>query len=205
MSPNPGFDTLKRRFREYAETFADSPETLPVPMQLKIDHTFDVCAITEFITEREMPFQSPRAKYLALLTALFHDVSRFRQFRDYHTFQDADSFDHGKVSAEILEQEFRIPDLTGQEMRIVSTAVRHHNAKILPDGLPPEVLPFARLIRDADKLSIVKIVNAYFALPPEQQDPAVRIGTEDTQGFSEKLAEDAIRGIQIAHADMRNV
>lgn len=195
----------KDRFRDYALSFAPSPEQVPSAIQLKLEHTFDVCSITDIITEREQAFTAERAKYLASLAAFFHDVSRFRQYRDYHTFRDAESFDHGAVSAEIFEREFHVEGLTPQEIRLVSTAIRHHNKRTLPQDIRQDTLPYAQIVRDADKLSILKIVNAYFALPAEQQDPAVKSGTEDTPGFTEKLVHDAIGGIQIAHADMRNL
>ena len=47
-----------------------------------------------------------RGRYLARLAALFHDVSRFKQYREFQTFRDADSFDHGEMSAEIFLHDF---------------------------------------------------------------------------------------------------
>ena len=44
---------LKEQFRSYALSFADTPENVPQAIQLKIEHTCDVCAISDRIAERE--------------------------------------------------------------------------------------------------------------------------------------------------------
>lgn len=202
---NADFDVLKNRFREYAVSFADSPDKVPQAMQLKIGHTFDVCSITDYITEKEHAAFDVRGRYLARLAALFHDVSRFKQYKEFQTFRDADSFDHGEMSAEIFLRDFPMENLTQEERDLVATAIRFHNRRVLPPGIPPEVLPFAELTRDADKLSIIKIINNFLATPAEYQEAAVKIGMEETPGFTEELARAAIAGKQIAHSDMRNL
>ena len=105
---NADFDALKNRFREYAVSFADSPGKVPQAMQLKIGHTFDVCSITDYITEKERSVFDARGRYLARLAALFHDVSRFKQYKEFQTFRDADSFDHGEMSAENFKKKISI-------------------------------------------------------------------------------------------------
>ncbi len=202
---NADFDVLKNRFREYAVSFADSPDKVPQAMQLKIGHTFDVCSIADYITERECSVFDARGRHLARLAALFHDVSRFKQYREFQTFRDADSFDHGEMSAEIFLRDFSAKNLARHEIVLIAAAVRFHNKRLLPQNLPPEILPFAKLVRDADKLSIIKIINNYLATPAEYQEAAVRIGMEETPGFTEELARAAIAGEQIAHSDMRNL
>ncbi len=196
---------LKEQFRSYALSFADAPENVPQAIQLKIAHTFDVCAISDRIAEREGGVFSGRGRFLAFLCALFHDVSRFRQYREFRTFRDADSFDHGEVSAEIFLQKFPLEGLSRAETELVATAVRHHNKRVLPPDIPGEFLPFAKLVRDADKLSIIRIINNFLATPEEYQEAAVKIGMEETPGFTKALAQAAIDGGQIAHASMHNL
>ena len=201
----PDFPALKERFRSYALSFADTPENVPQAIRLKIDHTFDVCSITDWIADREGGVFRGRGRTLALLGALFHDVSRFRQYREFRTFRDADSFDHGEISAEIFLGDFPLEELSPPETGLVAAAIRHHNKRVLPANLPEEVQPFAKLLRDADKLSIIRIIDEYLATPEEYQEAAVRIGMEETPGFTRELAQTAIDGGQIAHGAMRNL
>lgn len=198
-------DALKNCFRSYALSFAESPEKVPQAIRLKIGHTFDVCSIATHIAARESAVFGERGRYLAELAALFHDVSRFRQYRDFKTFRDAESFDHGCVSAEIFRNEFPVEGLSEEEKKWISAAVEVHNKRTLPADLASEILPFAEIVRDADKISIIKIINDFLAAPEEYQDAVVKIGMEESPGFTEQIARDAIAGKQIAHSSMRNL
>ena len=199
------FQILRDRFRNYALSFADNSEKVPQAILLKIEHTFDVCSISARIAEKEGGVFCGRGKTLALLAALFHDVSRFRQYREFRTFRDADSFDHGKISAEIFLERFPLKELSSSETELIATAIRHHNKRVLPPDLPEEILPFAKLVRDADKLSIIRIINHFLATPEQYQETAVKIGMVETPGFTKELAQAAIDGYQIAHGTMRNL
>ena len=42
---------------------------------------------------------------LATLIGLLHDIARFEQYKQYHTFKDAESIDHGDLGVEILNKD----------------------------------------------------------------------------------------------------
>ncbi|OQA80228.1 MAG: hypothetical protein BWY31_04060 [Lentisphaerae bacterium ADurb.Bin242] len=195
---------LELRFREYARSFAPPGEEPPRPNTLKLEHTFDVCALMDRIICGE-PVFAPEQYFPAWLCALFHDVSRFEQYRDYRTFRDDKSFDHGKRSAEIFLRDFAVPGLPAEERRRVASAVEFHNKPKLPDSLAPEILPLARAVRDADKLSIMKLLNRHFKRPLFSREEAVNLGMPDTPGFTEELAAIALRGEPVKHSMMKNV
>ena len=94
------FAVFERRFRDYADTFRNADGSLDFPIRCKIDHTFDVCRTTEDVCRREG--MTDAETHVFLLCALFHDLSRFEQFRKFRTFRDADSFDHGDRSEELM-------------------------------------------------------------------------------------------------------
>jgi hypothetical protein len=96
---------------------------------------------------------------LAGLIARFHDLARFEQFTRYRTFKDKDSKDHGDWGGELFEELNPLPGLMGEDRRILLSAIRYHNKKSIPDGLTEREGQHCRLIRDADKIDIYRVVT----------------------------------------------
>ncbi|OQY33250.1 MAG: hypothetical protein B6241_08240 [Spirochaetaceae bacterium 4572_59] len=96
---------------------------------------------------------------LAGLIARFHDLARFEQFSRFKTFKDKDSKDHGDWGVELFEELNPLPPLMGEDRRILLSAIRYHNKKSIPGGLTERERQHCRLIRDADKIDIYRVVT----------------------------------------------
>lgn len=124
------------------------------PIMGKYHHTF-----------RVMNYASDIAKSLKLseeeievakLTGLLHDISRFKQYTEYHTYHDSKSFDHGDMAYTILKTDNFIDKFTNVEdyKQIILFAVKNHNKKTIEKGTEQQI-KFAKIVRDADKLDIL--------------------------------------------------
>ena len=81
-----------------------------------------------------------------------HDIGRFSQYTEFHTFMDADSVDHTKRAIEEISNK-GILDNCSQELRqTILNGIKYHNSRNFIDHVPKESVSFLRLIRDADKL-----------------------------------------------------
>ncbi|SDE07631.1 HD domain-containing protein [Sporomusa acidovorans] len=98
-----------------------------------------------------------RQRKVAEVIGLFHDLARFRQVTEYRTFVDSDSFDHGDVGAALLAETGIIKDFSEPEQATVDFAIRIHNKMLIPSTTPENEL-MAKIIRDADKLDIFRIL-----------------------------------------------
>ncbi|MBO7146782.1 MAG: hypothetical protein J6W81_03440 [Lentisphaeria bacterium] len=202
-APELLWEKLTASFRAYAESFIPQDEDAVRPYQLKVDHTFDVCSIMDQILSDEKI--TPEQHFIYRLCALFHDVSRFEQLRDHHTFRDDRSFDHGERSAEIFLKQFSVPELSSHSLALTMEAIRYHNKAELPEDLSAELRPYAEALRDADKISILKVLLHHFSHPLLSEQEIVNLGTVDTPGFTEELVHTALSGRHILHKDMKNV
>lgn len=128
---------------------------------LKFTHTFQTRLVNDKITESLN--LTKRQCYLASLIALFHDYARFEQVKKYATFSDLKSVDHADLAVEMLfdkaELENFIDDLTENEKQIMYFAIKNHNKFAIQSGLTDEQMLFCKIIRDADKLDIFRIVS----------------------------------------------
>lgn len=93
------------------------------------------------------------------MTGLLHDVGRFEQLKRYGTFIDAQSIDHAEFGADILFQEGKIRDYIEDtsEDELLEKTVRCHSAYRVPANYTAREKKFADLLRDADKIDILKV------------------------------------------------
>ena len=181
---------------------------LPFIVRSKIHHTLDVCRIGEYIMENDPRWKEAgeRERFLGYCICLAHDLSRFPQYRNFHTLRDELSFDHGKKSSEILrEKKFLIPELSGSELQKVCRAIEVHNKKSIPENYPEEELLSAQLVRDADKLSILKVVTEHFMLPVEERSKDVELNVPDLPGCTEEVLKMALSGRGVPYTAIRCV
>ena len=144
-------DRLAQRFRMYVERFRTDGALHPMH-QLKLEHTIRVAADSRAIA-KGMNWTDEEA-YLAEAVGLFHDIARFPQFKQYGTFSDAESVDHGDLGFQTLKKENLLDGLADEPRALILHSVQYHNKKELPRILSAHEEKHLRLIRDADRLDI---------------------------------------------------
>ena len=159
-------------FKKYTDNYDTSDEKI----KLKVDHTYRVAALSERIA---ISLGLDKADTdLAWLIGMLHDIGRFEQLKNYGTFSDADSIDHAHYGVELLFDEgliWKFIDKTKpkadieddksedklkkefSELDILKTAIFNHSAYRIEEGLPEKVQMFCNIIRDADKIDILKV------------------------------------------------
>ena len=193
-------EELIRRFEAYAASFKGADAFHDENIELKVDHTLRVASEMERLCAAEKIER--RLVEPAMYTAMLHDLSRFSQFKLSGSFNDAASFDHGDRSAEIAAAEGWVAKLEHKTAEAVLTAVAWHNKPALPEGLSPDSLTLARLIRDADKLDIFNVILNHLAHPEE--NPAVTFSLDQHAGVTPAISAAIAAGKQAAHRDMRS-
>jgi putative nucleotidyltransferase with HDIG domain len=149
-------DNFTRWFDAYTSRFFGDDECINAHLQMKQEHTRRTRE--EILVLAEQLALDDQQRRVAEVIALFHDVGRFPQFAEYRTFNDDKSIDHSHLGVEILRREGVLGVLRREERQWVETAIEHHGRKSLPAPLNGQALLFAKLIRDADKLDIYRIV-----------------------------------------------
>jgi hypothetical protein len=145
---------------EYIDTFRGEDGTLHSLLEVKRVHSLNVrdnCAlIADGLGWKGL------LRDLALSAAVLHDTGRFLQFRTYGTFFDGASVDHGDLGSKVLEESFPWELLEGDGVKTaVLEAVRLHNKKCLPAGIPDELLTVAEIVRDSDKIDVFRLVRRH--------------------------------------------
>ena len=129
---------------------------------------------------------------LAEIMGLFHDVGRFRQFTIYRTFNDAVSEDHAALGLKTLDELPFFSRLAPADEALVRFAIWNHNKKVIAPTGDARELFFARLLRDADKLDIFRVLRPFLAPP-------------DGSGVSPDFLEKFIAGEQVDYTQIRTM
>lgn len=129
---------------------------------LKVDHSLRVAELSERIAASEG--RNGEDVDLAWLLGLIHDIGRFEQVRRYNTFNDAASVNHAALGVEVLFNERTdgsmlirrfVSDDTQDAM--VRQVIATHSDYRLPEEQNAQTRFFCDVLRDADKIDIVKV------------------------------------------------
>ncbi|MBN1894069.1 HD domain-containing protein [bacterium] len=178
---------MKKWFLEYVDRFRSGNPLVQRNYDLKRDHTLRVCAeISDLCRSLQMPSGERR---VAETAALFHDLGRFRQYQQYGTFSDARSECHAALAVRILDELKVLKGMDRNEREIIRKSVAHHNSADLPSGEKGKILFFIRLLKDADKIDIFRVVTDYYARADRSGNSAIELDLPDHPAVSDSVLE----------------
>jgi len=188
-------------FNSYVKKFYGEDSEINQNIELKEEHTLKVAkhavniAKSLSLTEEEVN--------TAELIGLFHDIGRFEQFKTYKTFRDSISVNHATLGIKILDENKILEDLDDRRQKIIIKAISLHNTKELPSNLNEEEALFSKLIRDADKLDIFRIIMEYEKERKDNPNPALD-NLPFTPGYNKELLEDIFLKRKISNNSLKN-
>jgi hypothetical protein len=197
-------DRFKRWFDDYTSRFLGGDDFVNTNLTHKQEHTHRVCREIVLLA-RELALDEDETR-TAELIGLLHDTGRFPQFAQYRTYSDARSVNHCHLGVQVLRQEGVLDVLPRQERRWVETAVGLHGRKSLPSALAGRALLFAKLVRDADKIDIFRIVtDAYKQFQEDPDNFMLEVELPDKPGYSPQVLEAVLQEQLIDYNKLTNL
>lgn len=192
-------DFLKNWFSGYVRTFKSVDDDLEQNTVLKEEHTERVCG--EILNIGEKLGLSDEDLCLAEIVALFHDIGRFEQYARYRTFVDFHSVNHAEHGVKILQGNSVLNDLEDSTRDLILRIISYHNRAYLPQKETERCLFFTKLLRDADKLDIWRVVTDYYRRKDRERNNSIELGLPDTPGISDDAYNDLIEGkiVEVTH------
>ena len=180
---------------------------------LKVTHTLHVADLCDRIA-REQGWPAADID-LAWLCGLLHDMGRFEQVRRWDTFRDAVSCSHAQLGAAVLFDErehlgvpvpaanpgFGIPRIrdfldSPAADAVIRTAVELHSDYRLPRDLDSRTRAFTELVRDADKIDILRTVDA--------DTPETILGCDADELLASSLSPEATQAFDARRCMLRD-
>lgn len=194
---------LNTRFQEYVRRFSSDDPAVQENIDLKAEHTRRVCeAVRDIGSSLDL---SEDDLCLAEAAGLLHDIGRFVQYSRYRTFSDHRSENHALLGVEVIEADRFLEGLESSAAHIVLRAVECHNRAALPAGEEERCLFFLKLLRDADKVDIWRVVTEYYQNSGARRNRSIELDLPDIEKISDKVYEDLIEGRPARMADLRTL
>lgn len=194
---------LKGWIDEYISGYYTSDSGYNYPLKLKKDHTTRVC--DNIVMIGKAMSLSDYELILAETMALFHDMGRFEQYAKYGTFSDLASENHAKLSLRQMSIHGVLANHTADEKRFIFKAIAYHNAAALPDVKDEQELFYMRLLRDADKLDIWKVVIDYYHNRNHLKSPAIELNLSDDPIWSGKIIDAVVNKKTVHIKDVKTL
>jgi len=194
---------LKSWFKQYVQQFESDDADIKTNIELKKLHTRNVCLeILDIANSLEL---NRNDFYLAEAIALLHDVGRFDQYTRYRTFDDAKSENHAMLGGRILSWEGALGGIDRESRKLMLDVVCYHNCAELPLDKDERCIFFLKLLRDADKIDIWRVVTEYYRRSASKPNNSIELNLPDTPVVSEKIADDLLAGRIARTKDMRTL
>lgn len=181
-------------FRAYTSAYDRTNPRIAI----KIEHTMHVADICARIARSEG--WGKDGEDLAWLCGLLHDMGRFEQLRRWDTFKDADSASHAALGVEALfgQSPADAPAHTSirafidddAEDGLIRASIAYHSDFRLPEGLDERTRRFCNVVRDGDKVDIMRDIADSPVETILKMDTAAflgsRISPDAAQAFDER-------------------
>ena len=197
------FEEHRQRFLEYAESFKDVPDA--APLRLKVEHTFKVFEHALRIIDSLGDSISSELGRASVLAALYHDCGRFPQFKEYRTFLDARSVNHAVLSFQTMRDRAFLKEEGTRIRALAQCAVLLHNRHKLSPFLDRDARFVTDVVRDADKLDILRIMVSYLTSALPERDAVLLHVKDDPESWSPHIVEDVLAGRISKYSDLRFV
>jgi len=194
---------LKRWFHRYVETFHSDRPQIQINYDLKREHTERV--VREIVGLASALGLTEGETRLAEIIALLHDTGRFEQYRLFGTFSDPKSTDHAELSVKILVRKNVLAPLNERVRDVVFRSIRNHNRVSVPRTEGKKILFYSRLLRDADKLDIWRLVTDYYGIANGRRNPSLELELPDTPGISPAVERSLRSGYLVKIKDVKNL
>jgi hypothetical protein len=194
---------LKAWFEDYIRQFSSEDPIVRKSMDLKAEHTRRVCdVIMDIGGTLDLSMED---LCVAEASGLLHDIGRFQQYLYYRTFSDYRSEDHAALGVQVIKASRVLDGLAPDTADIIVRVVRYHNRALLPVGERNRCLFFLKLLRDADKVDIWRVVTDYYQNAGETRNRTIEMELSDIDQVSDPVYE-ALRNGKLAQmTDLRTL
>lgn len=203
MITKKNIDSYKSWFTSYVNQFIQDYPNFNENIEIKADHSRKVHQ--EIIGIVKSLNLNAEDIFLAELIGLFHDIGRFKQYVKYQTFSDSKSQNHADLGVEVLKELNILKDLSDENREIIYKSILNHSrAEIIPDS-NEKVMFFSKLIRDADKLDIWRLITEYYMVKEQKENKSLELDLPDNNEVSDAVLESILKKEVVLKESMKTL
>ncbi len=183
-------------FNNYCNSFTELTENQKSNFRIKREHSVRVAEIALYLSEKLE--WTDEERQIAFIIGLLHDIGRFSQLVEFDTFHDEKSIDHAESAVKFLKSTdlFEILNITNKEL--VFAAILNHNKFKIQDGLTGQEMLHSKLIRDADKMDIFRVLTEYYSQRKGQVNHTLTWELQKGTAVSPAVAKEVLSGKMVS-------
>lgn len=182
-------ELIEKKFNEYVATF----DSTNYDIAYKKLHSYRVMHLCRRLAQENC--LSSIEIDLSTVIGLLHDVGRFEQIKRYNNMSDK-NIDHADLSVKILFEDNLIEqfNIDKKYYEVIKFAIKNHNKLYIENDKSNEKMFFAQIIRDADKIDILRAFSIYREYVTQQIEAPI----------SEKVANSFFNNECVKKEDIKN-
>ena len=189
-------------FESYVDSFTGLTSGQQENFKIKKEHSFRVAENANQLGKM-MNLNTDDWK-VAYFSGLYHDIGRFDQLVNYNSFNDTVSLDHAEYSVKVLKEKDVLNDLGSELQELVYFAIHYHNKLQLPKKGNDREMMHARLLRDADKLDILKVITDYYSDKNKKPNHTLTWDLPAGGTVSQPVAKEILAGKLVSKEKVKN-
>lgn len=189
-------------FESYVDSFTGLTPGQQENFKIKKEHSYRVAENADRLSKM-LNLNGDDWK-VAYLSGLFHDIGRFNQLTNYNSFNDTTSLDHAAHSVTVLKEKEALNDFSSELQDLVFFAIHYHNKLQLPKKGNERELMHARLLRDADKLDILKVLTDYYSDKNKKPNHTLTWDLPAGGPVSQPVAKEILAGKLVSKEKVKN-
>jgi len=203
MNSGNTIDSLISWFNDYINQFSFQFPELSENIELKADHSRKVHQ--EILGLAKNLNLNTEDILLAETIGIFHDLGRFKQYVKYQTFSDSKSQNHAELGIEVLKEHKILKDLSVENQEIIYKSILNHSrAEIIADN-NEKVMFFSKLIRDADKLDIWRLITEYYMVKEQNENKTLELELPDNNEISDTVFKSILKKEVVLKESMKTL
>ncbi|MBM7556569.1 HD domain-containing protein [Halanaerobacter jeridensis] len=191
---------IQEQFDNYVSQFSLSDPEEQQNIDLKYQHSYQVCNKMKKIIDDML---EGKEAYIAQTIALLHDIGRFKQYQEYKTFADAKSEDHAQLGVSVIKDNDLLATVDPINRELILKAIQYHNKPYLPENESEECLLYTKLIRDADKLDIWRVVLKEYT--NQSDNNTVNLGLSTAEKISDAVYQQIMAEEVVKYEDLETI
>jgi len=189
------YNKIRTWYDSYVSEFSSEDQEIQINIDLIKEHAYRV---VENVKELTLSINLDESNLFLLETAaLLHDVGRFEQLVQNGTYADSDDLNHIQIGLNVIEQHDVLKALEEDEMKLVIDCVKMHDLSVLPKITDERSLVLVHLLRDADRIDVLRIVSEYYTHKKVHPNRHLDMELKDMPAIAKKICN-AIQADRVA-------
>ena len=180
------YNKIRTWYDAYVLEFSSEDSEIQINIDLLKEHA---SRVIENVIELALSINIDESNLFLLQTAaLLHDIGRFEQLVKHGTYADNEVSNHIQIGLNVIEEHEVLMALEEDERQLVIDCVKMHDLSELPKNSDKQSLVLIHLLRDADRIDVLRIVSDYYTHKKVHPNRHLDMELKDMPAIAKKVS-----------------